>query len=212
MLRDPLGQMTSELRLLAREMKFSAVATAVERQLPALLDTARRYRSSNRKRGSLLLDPAMPVPRYVDTVDIHCMPGSYFSERLDDDVMAGAVYDRSFFIRASGMVGPYMDNFGQTTVAYVKRNLPDFKVRRVLDIGCSIGHSTLPICEAWPQAKVHGIDVAAPMLRYAHARAETLGKAMHFSQQNAERTNFPDGRFYLVVGHAMLHETSTAAT
>ena len=34
---------------------------------------------------------------------------------------------------------------------------------------------------------------------------------MHFSQQNAEATGFPDGHFDLVVGTAMLHETSTKA-
>ena len=212
MLRDPLGQMASELRLLAQEMKFEAVAASVERQLPGLVETARQMRMSNRRRGTLMLDPAMPVPRYVDTVDIHCMPGGYFSERLDDDVMAGALYDRGFYIRASGMVGPYMDDFGHTTIAYIKANFPDLKVRRVLDIGCSMGHSTLPFCDAWPKAEIHGIDVAAPMLRYAHARAESLGKSVHFSQQNAERTSFPAGHFDIVIGHAMLHETSTAAT
>lgn len=44
------------------------------------------------------------------------------------------------------------------------------------------------------------------MLRYAHARAEDLGKRVHFSQQNAECTNFPDGYFDLIVSHFFLHE------
>jgi ubiquinone/menaquinone biosynthesis C-methylase UbiE len=44
------------------------------------------------------------------------------------------------------------------------------------------------------------------MLRYGHARAEALGKRIHFSQQNAECTDFPDGSFDLVVSHILLHE------
>jgi ubiquinone/menaquinone biosynthesis C-methylase UbiE len=73
-------------------------------------------------------------------------------------------------------------------------------------MGCSVGHSTVPYAEAYPDAEVHGIDVAAPMLRYAHVRAEALGQRVHFSQQNAERTQFPDGSFDLVVSHILLHE------
>lgn len=78
-------------------------------------------------------------------------------------------------------------------------------------MGCSVGHSTVPYVEAYPEAEVHGIDVAAPMLRYAHARAEALGRRIQFSQQNAERTNFADQSFDLVVSHILLHETSAQA-
>ena len=77
--------------------------------------------------------------------------------------------------------------------------------------GCSVGHSTLPYVDAYPEAEVHAIDVAAPMLRYAHARAEALGKRVHFSQQNAESTNFRDESFDLIVSHILLHETSGKA-
>ena len=49
------------------------------------------------------------------------------------------------------------------------------------------------------------------MLRYAHARAQSLGKTVHFSQQNAEATDFPDGYFDLIVSHILVHETSHAA-
>src|SRR5205807_7337786 len=71
--------------------------------------------------------------------------------------------------------------------------------------------STLPYVDAYPEAEVHAIDVAAPMLRYAHARAEALGRRVHFSQQNAESTNFRDESFDLIVSHILLHETSAKA-
>ena len=34
---------------------------------------------------------------------------------------------------------------------------------------------------------------------------------MHFSQQNAEATDFPDGHFDLIVSHILVHETSHVA-
>jgi ubiquinone/menaquinone biosynthesis C-methylase UbiE len=78
-------------------------------------------------------------------------------------------------------------------------------------MGCTVGHSTLPYCEAYPDAEVYGIDVGAPVLRYAHARAEALGQTVHFSQQNAEATDFEDGFFDLIVSHILVHETSHTA-
>ena len=41
--------------------------------------------------------------------------------------------------------------------------------------------------------------------------AESLSVAVHFSQQNAECTDYEDGSFDLVVSHIMLHETSKKA-
>jgi ubiquinone/menaquinone biosynthesis C-methylase UbiE len=48
------------------------------------------------------------------------------------------------------------------------------------------------------------------MLRYAHARAESLGAAVHFHQMDAARTRFPDAHFGLIVSHNMLHEIPEA--
>ena len=66
---------------------------------------------------------------------------------------------------------------------------PDVK-RRILDMGAAIGNSTLVYCDAFPDAEIHAIDIGAPLLRYGYARATALGRSVHFSQQNAERTDF----------------------
>jgi ubiquinone/menaquinone biosynthesis C-methylase UbiE len=100
---------------------------------------------------------------------------------------------------------------GNTLVAYLREKHPGFEPLRMLDMGCAIGNSTLVWGRAFPQAELHGIDVGAPVLRYAHARAQALGVPAHFSQQNAERTDFADASFDLVVSHIMLHETSKSA-
>jgi SAM-dependent methyltransferase len=161
--------------------------------------------------GSLTLDPEFVAPRYIGAVDIHCMPGGYLADRGEGDEAAGAVYDRGVYLYMSGLMGPLNDIVGQLGVRWLKANRPGFAPTRILDIGCAVGHATLPWADAYPDAEVHGIDAGAALLRYAHRRASSLGKAVHFHQMNAEATSFPDGHFDLVTSSIVLHETSTRA-
>lgn len=158
--------------------------------------------------GSLRLDPAVRAPAYVGAIDIHCMPGGYLADRGEGDTGAGAVYDRGVYLYMSGLMGGLNDAVGQLAVRFLKERLPDFAPRRILDMGCGVGHATLPWAEAFPEAEVVGIDVGAALLRHAHVRAESLGVAAHFVQADAERTPFPEGHFDLVTSSIMLHETS----
>ncbi|MEW6299103.1 MAG: class I SAM-dependent methyltransferase [Thermodesulfobacteriota bacterium] len=205
---EPYYQTWSALQRTSQEMMWEAVASSVERQLPDLITRAKQ---NGRTLGSLTLNPDLQIPPYHTAVDIHCQPGGYHSETCPDDVAAGAIYDRAVHIYAMGRMGPLNDDLGQSLAAYVKTAYPDFRPRTILDLGCAVGHSTLPYVDAYPDAEVYAIDVGAPMLRYAHARAEALGKRVHFSQQNAEHTTFADASFDLVVSHILLHETSAAA-
>lgn len=197
-------QWWSVLRRTAQELLWESVQSSIERQLPALKQQAQQYQPAL---GSLILNPDFEVPTYQKAIDIHCMPGSYHTDAGADDLSAGALYDRGVYLYALGWLGPLNDDLGQSLVHYhLKTELPEWQPKRILDMGCSVGHSTVPYAEAYPNAEVHGIDVAAPMLRYAHARAEALGQRVHFSQQNAEQTQFADGSFDLVVSHILLHE------
>jgi ubiquinone/menaquinone biosynthesis C-methylase UbiE len=208
MANDPYFMFWSALQRNSQEMMWKSVQIPVERQLPDLIEKARDVKAP---KGSLRLNPDLQLPRYHDAVDIHCMPGGYHSEFTDDDVANGALYDRAVYIYAMGRMGPLNSDIGDTTIAYIKQHYPDFKPRRILDMGCSVGHSTLSYCDAFPDAEVYAIDVGAPVLRYAHARAESMDKVVHFSQQNAEQTDFEDGFFDLIVSHILVHETSNRA-
>jgi SAM-dependent methyltransferase len=139
------------------------------------------------------------------------MPGGYHTEFVDDDIANGAVYDRGVYVYTMGRQGPLNSDLGDSTINFIKAKFPRLLPRRILDLGCTVGQSTVPYVDAFPEASVYGIDVGAPVLRYAHARAESLGKAVHYSQQNAEKTNFPDGHFDLIVSHILVHETSHVA-
>jgi SAM-dependent methyltransferase len=208
MTQDPHYKMFSSLLRTSQEMMWSAAQIPVERNLGELVDKAKSTKGPG---GTLTLDPGLEIPRYHTAVDIHCQPGGYHTEVCDDDVAAGAIYDRAVFVYAMGQMGPNNSDMGDSTAAWIKDNHPNLKPKRILDMGCAVGHSTVPYAETWPDAEVYAIDVAAPMLRYAHARAESLNAKVHYSQQNAEKTNFEDGYFDLVVSHILLHETSEKA-
>lgn len=202
--KQPYYKWWSALRRIHQEMMWESVSSSVERQLPDLIE---RAKVKGGELGSLTLDPDFKIPKHQTAVDIHCMPGGYHSEFTEDDVAAGAIYARGGYIYGIGWLGPLNDDMGQSAVEnYLKLKYPDFRPAKILDMGCSVGHSTLPYVDGYPEAEVYAIDVSAPMLRYGHARAEALGKRVHFSQQNAENTNFPDESFDLVVSHILLHE------
>ncbi len=209
MVTNPQYQMFSTLLRTSQEMMWSACQKPVERDLLRLNSAVAKIK--RKPRGSLQLNPKLVLPKYHQAVDIHCQPGGYHTEYAADDASAGMIYDRAVHIYAMGQMGPYNNDIGASVVHWLQQQSPRLKPKRILDMGCSVGHSTLPYAQAFPGAEVHAIDVAAPMLRYAHARAEDLGVAVHFSQQNAEETNFEDASFDLIVSHILLHETSERA-
>ena len=140
--------------------------------------------------------------------DIHLQPGNYQADFTESDVAAGAIYDRGIFIYSMGFTGPRSDILGRSNVAMYKRLFPGKQPKRILDMGCAIGNNTVPWAEVFPDAEIHAIDIGPALLRYGHARSESLGLKIHFSQQNAEHTNFDDETFDLVTSHIMMHETS----
>jgi len=193
----------SLLNRATQELLWDTVGESVERQSPALADAARHVPPAG---GTLTLDPTLELPDYFKKVDIHVMPGSFHNEIGPDDVYAGAVYDRGVYVYAYGGLGPKNDALGEGTIGCVKQRFPDLKPKRILDMGCGAGMSTLPLAEAFPGTEIYAIDLAAPMLRYAHGRSESMGVPVHYSQQNAGYTNFEDGSFDLVVSNLLLHE------
>ena len=206
--KDAYFQSYLSLQRLSQEHMWRSVSGSVERQLDELIEKAKLNKSAG---GSLALDPEFVPPRYVTAVDIHCMPGGYANVVCENDISAGAVYDRGVFLYALGYMGPFNDDMGRSVCNYVKRKFPNLNPEKIVDLGCTVGHSTVPFAETFPSAQVHGVDVGEGILRYAHARAEGLDRAVHFSQQDAAKLNYEDNSFDLVVSHILLHETSGKA-
>lgn len=208
MRKEPFYQAHLSIQRAAQELMWASVTYSLDRQIDEMMAKAKQ---SNDTLGSLTLNPDMPIPKYIDSLDIHCMPGGYTTDLCDGDISAGAIYDKGSYMYGSGRGGPYGDRSGQSIVNYLKREHPDFAPKRILDMGCATGNNTVPFCGAYPDAEVHGIELGAALLRYGHARTESLGKAIHFSQQNAEQTNFKDESFDLIVSCIIFHETSRKA-
>ncbi|MEE3623511.1 class I SAM-dependent methyltransferase [Nitrospirillum sp. BR 11752] len=209
--KDPYWRLWSALRRSTMEIRQQAGRWATLRQREELAQRAQALIGDDQ--GRLVLDPAMPLPRYIAAIDHHCMPGSYHTEYGPSDVANAANYDSGLFATTGGMLGRYNDGGGQAVVQWVKANLPDFKPKRILDIGCGLGHNAVPIAQAFPDAEVVAVDVGAPMLRYGLARAKSLGvNNIRFVQANVESLpQFADGGFDWVQSTMFLHETSYAS-
>lgn len=209
MVPDTYFQHYAAVNRISQEMLWDSVIDSLDDRLDALAEKLRQ--ASARNKGELRIPETFEVPRYVTALDIHCMPGGYAPQEDAGQIGAGALYDRGVYLYSMGYVGPDNDDMGRSVCNYVKRRLEGFTPKRILDMGCTVGHSTLPYKELFPDAEVWGIDVASAQIRYAHARAGALGLDVNFAQMNAERTDFPDGYFDLVVSHILLHETSGKA-
>jgi SAM-dependent methyltransferase len=181
--------------------------------LRAAGELAARARSLSAGSTTLRLDAAVRMPRYLVAVDAHCMPGGYGEEHASGDVAAAANYDAGIYATTGGAMGPYCDGAGRAIVAWLRERQPaGWSPRRIIDLGCGIGHNTLPVAAAYPDAEMIAIDVAAPMLRYGHARAQSLGaRDVVFQQADATATPLEAGSADLVFTSMVLHETSREA-
>jgi SAM-dependent methyltransferase len=190
-------------RMAAQQMVWASVQDAVSRDADRLRGVAITLANVG---GSLVLDSGLEVPRNVAGIDVHLMPGSYAAETCADDMAAGAVYENGLSVFSFGLMGDNLDDIGTSSAFWLRHAHPDFQPADILDLGCSVGHQTLPWAHAYPGARVTGVDVAAPCLRYADGRARAQGVAAHFVQADACRLPFPDASFDLVYSSMFLHE------
>ncbi|HEY9783163.1 MAG TPA: methyltransferase domain-containing protein [Leptolyngbyaceae cyanobacterium] len=86
------------------------------------------------------------------------------------------------------------------------------KPRRILDLGCGTGSTTLMLKQTFPQAQVIGLDLSPYMLVRAEDKANKAGLDIQWRHGNAEHTGFPDASFDLVTASLLFHETPPAVT
>jgi len=152
--------------------------------------------------GMLELNPDMEIPPYT-AWEIHNQPGGYVG-----DPFAGHMYHHgtnNLWIHNNEQDGMHGNIASSAPIP------EDGKVRRCLDLGCSVGQSAMGLKERFPDAEVWGIDVGAPMVRYAHMRAADLGIDVNFAQRLAEDTKFPDNHFDIVTAFILFHEVTIDA-
>lgn len=195
----------SGLRVNAQELVWDAVRPTLERDAERLEEIASELETKN-VGGSVTLDDDLDIPSNVEAIDVHLMPGSYHSQSGVNDLRAGSMYDNGLGVFSFGLMGKNLDDIGESISLWASEKFPQFRPKRILDMGCSIGHNTQPWAKTYPDAEVIGMDVSAPCLRYAHARSQSQGVQVHYQQGNATQAPYEDGSFDLVFSSMFLHE------
>jgi ubiquinone/menaquinone biosynthesis C-methylase UbiE len=208
--KNTLYQNWAALRRCTMEMRQQNGRAVVLRQAKTLANNVQQLNENN---ANLKLQNNFQVPNYLLHVDNHLMPGSYHTPLFKGDVSNAANYDTGLFVTSGGMLGSLTDGGGKAIAAWVKETYPNFNPKKILDIGCGLGHNTLPLAMAFPQAEVVAIDAGEPMLRYGAARAKALGiNNISFEQVDASNMKaYENESFDWVQTTMVLHETGGKA-
>ncbi len=79
--------------------------------------------------------------------------------------------------------------------------------RRILDLGCGTGSTTLLLKQRFPESEVIGLDLSPYMLAVAEDKAQTAGLKIQWRHGNAEATGLPSACCDLITATLLLHET-----
>jgi len=142
--------------------------------------------------GDRFRQPHVEYPDYYSSQNFHSIEGGYLN------LSAAISYD------------PITKYALPPNEDWVRQGLIDriqTKPRRILDLGCGTGSTTLLLKQAFPDAEVIGIDLAPYMLVVADDKARRANLNIQFTQANAERTSFLDASFDLVTASLLFHET-----
>ncbi len=156
----------------------------------ALMD----YRRSKdwEQEGDRLRNPTLIYPDYYQSQHFHGVSGGY----LNPD--AAVTYDA-----VTQYVLPPNEVWIRKSLIERIQSRP----RRILDIGCGTGSTTLLLKQAFPQAEVIGLDLSPYMLLAAKDKAQAAHQSIQFVHGNGEHTGLPDGSIDLVTATLLFHET-----
>ena len=206
---SPVYQSWASLRRAIQEMNRQNARHIAYRQIDSL---SQRAEALSDDKTTLQLDPSLEIPRYLANADNHLQAGGYHTEIKPGDMTAAATYDIATFVTAMGMFGAKGDSGGRGITKWLAKHYPDFKPKRILDLGAAHGGNTLPLAAAFPDAEVVAFDAGAPMLRYGHARARSMGFSnVRFVQGAAEDLDDSLGTFDWIQTTMFFHETSGRA-
>ncbi|MBD1909403.1 MULTISPECIES: class I SAM-dependent methyltransferase [unclassified Leptolyngbya] len=161
-------------------------------------DPLQWYKSRDwQKESDRFRHPGISYPTYYKDQNFHSIKNGYLS------VEAAVSYD---------LVSPCLLLPNEQLVRRTLINKIREKPQHILDLGCGTGSMTLLLKQAFPSAKVIGLDLSPYMLVMAATKAQQEGADIQFLQGNAEKTQFPDCSFDLITASLLFHETpSTTA-
>src|SRR5690606_28855666 len=123
-----------------QELLWDVINGSIKRQAGDLAEKARNAPEI----GSVTIDPDFVTPDHLAKNDVHLMPGGYQGD--DGDVGQGALMDRGGAVYMLGRNGGFMnDQRGHTAVSHLWNRFPDFAPKEILELGCGIGSSIVPV-------------------------------------------------------------------
>jgi cyclopropane fatty-acyl-phospholipid synthase-like methyltransferase len=98
-------------------------------------------------------------------------------------------------------------------IARFRRCFPDFAGGAVLDLGCGPADVTIRFADAYPAARMVGIDGAAAMLALGRqaVAAAGLGPRIRLAQVRLPAAELPGSRYDAVVSNSLLHHLADPA-
>lgn len=136
--------------------------------------------------------PDLSYPDYYKTQNFHGIEGGYLNPG------AATSYDP---------VTQYVLPPNETWVRQGVIDAIQGRPRRILDLGCGTGSTTVMLKQAFPEAEVIGLDLSPYMLVMADQKAKTAGLTIQWCHGNAEETGFLDESFDAVTASLLFHET-----
>jgi ubiquinone/menaquinone biosynthesis C-methylase UbiE len=157
-------------------------------------EALRQYHESKdwSREGDRFRNPQLTYPDYYQSQNFHGIEGGYLNPA------AAVTYDPI----TRYALAPSEDWVRQALLDRIQTH-----PRRILDLGCGTGSTTLALKQMFPDAEVVGIDLSPYMLVVADEKAHQAGLKVTFQQHNAEQTNFPSACFDLITASLLFHET-----
>ena len=139
--------------------------------------------------------PDLVYPEYYSSQNFHGIKGGYLNH------IAAVSYDQ---------VMQYVLPPHETVVRQCLIDAVRVKPRRIIDLGCGTGSTTLMLKQAFPEAEVVGLDLSPYMLVVAGMKAQKAGLNIQWLHSSAESVAFGDASFDLVAASFLFHETPPA--
>ena len=139
----------SSLRCTTQELVWQSVLAAIASDPESVEQIS--HDSDPVHGGSLALDAKVRLPDYTASMDVHLMPGNYQGSE-SGGAEAGVVYDNGLDVFSFGVMGKNLDDIGHSMANSTRLKWPVLNPQLIVDVGCTIGHNTLPWKQTFPDA------------------------------------------------------------
>ncbi len=139
-----------------------------------------------------IANPQLEYPNYYQSQNFHGMENGYLNPDAAityDPITAYAVPPHETWVREDAI------------------KMISGQPKRILDLGCGTGSTTVLLQERFPEAQVMGLDLSPYMLIMAERKAQEKQLPIQWCHGKAEDTGLEGETFDLVTASLLFHET-----